>query len=304
MLATLRRPAPSAPCTTTPVLSASPPHAAGAQPRRSWRIPPRMHAFEFCDQPWLRGVWREAYLDGLNFLFRLGGIYRNMHKPFGRWARQAGRAHVLDLGSGGAGPIVTLLAAARRDAAPLPQITLSDLYPDLSAFERVKSEFPGQVDYIATPLDAFAEGNAGSEAPLRSICTGFHHLTPEQARRFLAAVTARTDGLFIMEPMPRTWLSPLMSLLTLPLLMLAPFFAHRFSLKKLALSTLLPLVPLMIVFDGVVSALRMYHPDELLVLLPESARKQWRWEWGTQRCLLVHKATYLFGYRIRKEGSA
>ena len=51
---------------------------------------PRIQAFEFCDQPWLKGILREAYMDGLSFLFGLCGIYQGMHRPFSRWASAAG----------------------------------------------------------------------------------------------------------------------------------------------------------------------------------------------------------------------
>ncbi len=268
-------------------------------PRRSWRVPPRIHAFEFCDQSWFSGVWREAYLDGLNFLFRLGGVYARMHEPFARWALQAGHGRVLDLASGGAGPIATMIASERDDGTPFPHVTLSDLYPDQEAFRRLKAAYPRLVDFISDPVEAAAGANPFRNAPLRSICSGFHHLRPDQARQLLAATTEFGDGLFVMEPMPCSWFSPLWSLPNLLVLTAAPFFARRFSLKKLAITTLLPLIPLVIVFDGVVSALRMYRPEEVLELVPEHARRSWRWAWGTQRYLGFYKATYLFGYRVR-----
>ena len=67
-------------------------------------IPPRIQAFEFCDQPWFKGTFREAYMDGINFLFKMGRIYHKMYIPFTRWSKNDNN-HVLDLGSGGAGPI-------------------------------------------------------------------------------------------------------------------------------------------------------------------------------------------------------
>lgn len=272
-----------------------------AMPKRTaWKHPPRGQAWEFCDQTWLRGVWRGAYLDGLNFLFKLGGIYARMHEVYGRWAREAGGDRVLELASGGAGPISTMLDAARRDGATMPAITLSDLHPDLDTFRRMAQEYPACVDYVSEPVDASAVPTAASGHPLRSMCTGFHHFSPTQARKMLAATVANADGLFLMEPMPCSWLALAMSLPNVPILMLAPFFAKRFSLWKCLISTLLPLVPLMIVWDGVVSALRIYRPEEILALVPESERSQWTWEWGEQRCLLVFKATYFFGYRRLK----
>ena len=267
----------------------------------SLRIPPRVQAFEFCDQAWVRGSLREAYLDGLNFLFKAGRIYHSMHRPFRRWALAAGETRVLDLASGGGGPIETLLASARREHLTMPRVTLSDLYPDTEAFARVQQAHPGQVDFKPAPVDA--TGAVALREPLVSICTGFHHFAPPQAGQVLANVVAHTNGFFIMEVLPRNLLTPFLSLPMLPVLMLAPIFSRRFSWKKFALTTLLPLVPCMIVFDGMVSALRVYRPEELLALLPEHARREWRWESGAVRYLGVMRAPYFFGVRKRAENA-
>lgn len=265
---------------------------------------PRVHGFEFCDQPWLAGTWREAYMDALGFLFRAGGIYRRMHGPFGRWARLAGGARVLDLASGGGGPIETLLRTARDARAAMPGITLSDLYPDLPSYRRLEAAFPGQVDYIAEPVDAVGPGVAGNGTRLNSICTGFHHFNPAQARRFLAGITERSDGLFVMEPNWRSWHSLFLPILTFLPLMLAPLFSRRFSCTKFLITMIVPVVPALIVFDGMASALRMYRPEEILAMVPEPARHAWHWEWGSHRCLVLFRATYLFGVRPVRNAAA
>lgn len=266
-------------------------------------VPPRIHSFEFCDQSWLSGVWREAYLDGLNFLFRLGGIYHRMYRPFSRWARASGGSQVLDLASGGAGPIETLVSSAQEARASIPRITLSDLFPDLRSYRRLQEAFPETVDCIPVPVNALSPTSIGGGFPLTSICTGFHHFKPDQAQQLLENIVNRSNGIFIMEPTERSWLSPLLPVLTFIPLMLAPFFSRRFSLKAFAISTLIPIVPLLVVFDGIVSALRMYRPEEILAMVPEPARSSWKWEWGKYRCLLVFRATYLFGARTQQVSS-
>lgn len=262
-----------------------------------------MQLFEFCDQEWLRGAWREAYLDGLNLLFRCGRAYCRMHEPFRCWAFRCRSARVLDMASGGAGPIGTMLASAARAGKSFPRVTLSDLHPDLDAFRRVQAAFPQQVDFVAEPLDATGERCAAMDAPLRSICAGFHHFGPDQARRILHASVTRAQGLFIMEPVERTWLSLLYPVPLFFLFLLSPFFAKRFSAKKFAVTTLLPLVPLMIVFDGMVSVLRTYRREEFWALLPDAARRAWHWEWGTCRYSGIFRTTFFYGWRKQEENA-
>lgn len=102
----------------------------------------------------------------------------------------------------------------------------------------------------------------------------------------------------------RSWHSLFLPILTFLPLMLAPLFARRFSCAKLLITTIVPVVPMLIVFDGMASALRMYRPEEILAMVPEPARHAWHWEWGSHRCLLLFRATYLFGVRTAKGAGA
>ena len=256
--------------------------------------PPRIQAFEFCDQSWLSGVWREAYLDGLNFLFRAGGVYRRLHLPFSAWATEAGQRQVLDLASGGGGPIRTVVENASRDGVKLPVITLSDLLPDTALREAgaVRSE---AVHYFGRPVDATAPLPDGTQ--LASICTAFHHFPPRVAREVLANMHRQSEGLFIAEFSVRSWLAALAPLLSLLPLMLSSFFSGRCSFRKVLITAVFPIVPLMVIFDGMVSVLRVYTREEILAMMPGPMRRRWRWTWGEQRYLGLFRATYICGYR-------
>jgi hypothetical protein len=260
-------------------------------------FPPRIQVFEFCDQAWLGGALREAFFDGLRFLFKSGGVYRRMHVPFSRWAAAAGHRRVLDMASGNGGPAETMLESARKDGVQMPVIVLSDLFPDTDAFERLKQARPEKVEWIEKPVDAVT----APAADLISICTAFHHFSPEAARQLLTNAVRNADGIFIMEVCPRTLLALLVPLLCLIPLMLSCFFAARPSVFKIALTAIVPLVPLMIICDGIVSALRAYRPDEILAMIPEPQRSTWHWEFGSQPYLGVLRAPYFFGHRKERE---
>ncbi len=261
-------------------------------------FPPRMQLFECCDQPWLKGVWREAYMDGLDFLFKLGGVYQNMHKPYTRWAQEAGHDHVLDLGSGNGGPAATMLKASEKTKMTMPHIILSDLHPDLGSFERLNREFPEKAGYRSDAVDALNLPDTNDTHPrLLSICSAFHHFPPAQAAQLIQNATKHADGLFIMEVFTRNLVTPIQPLFNLLPLMLAPFFARRFSFKKVLISTLIPILPLMIIFDGIISALRSYNEDEFFEMIPPETRETWHWEFGRQRYMGIFSAPYFFGYR-------
>ena len=259
--------------------------------------PPRIQGFEFCDQSWLKGCWREAHLDGMNFMFKLFGLHQRLHRAYGKWAREAGYAEVLDLASGGVGHIDTLLTESRKEGVTLPRITVSDLFPDRAAFERLKAAHGERVNFIADSVDATQP--LPRAAPLLSICSAFHHLPPDVAKKLLANATANSNGIFIAEIFNRSVWSPFLSLPNLLILMAAPFFSQRCTLKKVLISTVVPIVPMMIVFDGIISALRTYTPEEILALVPEEARREWTWASGSTRYFGIFSAPYFCGYRKR-----
>jgi hypothetical protein len=260
-----------------------------------WFVPPRIQGFEFCDQPWLKGVWREAYLDGLNFILWMGGIYARLHEPFAKWVRRAGNRPVQDLASGGGRPIATLIEEADKKNVSLPKIILSDLHPDTNAFALMARDYPGRLEYVGETVDATDPGAGG--ARLFSICGAFHHFPPETARRMLANVASRGDGIFIQEIFDRQWWALALCMFNLIPLMLAPFFSERFSVKKLLISTILPIVPLMIMFDGIVSIFRTYRPAEIIAMLPIRLRTEWHWEMGSCSFMGFLGAPYVCGYR-------
>jgi RNA polymerase sigma factor (sigma-70 family) len=220
-----------------------------------------------------------------------------MHVPFARWAGARG-GPVLDLGSGGGGHVRTMFEAARKEGAPMPAVTLSDLHPNVDACRRLKDAFPGRMEYVTTMVNATDTGPR--EARLFSICAAFHHFAPPEARRVLENAARHADGLFIAEVTTRSWLSAIAPLACIVPLMIACLFARRVALRKIAITALVPVVPLMIVFDGIVSALRSYRVDEILAMLPARARRDWRWEAGSQRYLGLLRAPFVFGYRKRE----
>ena len=236
----------------------------------------RRHLFEFGDQPWLTGWGREYYLDCLNTGLRLGGQFSSLHRVVSAWAARGQRREILDLGSGGGGPIVTLLRAAARDGATLPRIILSDLYPSAAHYEALKQEVGAdRLDYVAEPVSALDVTRR--DIRLRSICSSFHHFRPADAQALVEDAIRHSDGLLIVEPLQRNLRHFLLVLLSGPLpYMAAPFLAARWSWRRLLLCTLLPVFPLLVMFDGCVSVLRSYRRAELEAMIPHEARAGWQ----------------------------
>jgi hypothetical protein len=71
-------------------------------------------------------------------------------------------------------------------------------------------------------------------------------------------------------------------------------FVKPFRFSRLLFTYLLPLMPLCILWDGIVSCLRVYSPDELRTLVAQLGNTDYDWDIGTTR-VGPGVATYLIG---------
>lgn len=236
----------------------------------------RVQAFEFCDQPWIPALFREGFMDCLNNIHRLFEPYRHIAPIIQDWARRLGATRILDLGSGGGEQIATLLKyLPAKDA---PAFVLSDLYPQLEAYRALQQRFgAARIDYLAVPAPIAV---LPAEHRVLTIFSAFHHLTPPVAQALLAEVVRNRDGLCIVEFTRRTALDLVSMFPAFFLNMLAPLTAERLRPGKLLWGTLIPVIPVMVSYDGFISAMRSYTNKELIELLPPGAAEHFLIEYG------------------------
>ena len=130
----------------------------------------------------------------------------------------------------------------------------------------------------------------------------FHHLRPEQARAMLADAVAKGEGVGVFECGSRSLLMLLGALGTpLRVLVLAPFI-RPFRWSRLFWTYLVPALPLVLMFDVIVSCLRVYSAPELRDLI--AGLDRYHWDIGTVRIIkwLPIPLTYLIG--VPKEKAA
>jgi hypothetical protein len=155
-------------------------------------------------------------------------------------------------------------------------VRLSDHSPNIEAFERARRLSQQTITYRADPVDAMRvpAGLAG----FRTMFTAFHHLRPEQARAVLADAVEKGEGIGVFECAKR---SPWMLLFAIPtpirVLLVTPFI-RPFRWSRLLWTYLIPVVPLVLTFDTVVSCLRVYSVEELRDLTV--GLDGYRWEAG------------------------
>ncbi|HZP32676.1 MAG TPA: class I SAM-dependent methyltransferase [Candidatus Acidoferrales bacterium] len=257
----------------------------------------RVQFFEIHDQPWFPSFLRDAVTDDLQVLLNIGRPYADIMPQLREAIEHAGADGVLDLCSGAGGPWAWLAGMLDREGLHI-RVELSDKYPNASARARVRSD-GRELHYRDEAVDAtrVPPGLAG----FRTLFTSFHHFPPEQARQILRDAVERRQGIGIFEIPGRRSLT----LLLLPMVLVAdilvvPFMRARpvsLAAWRLLWRWVLPVVPLVLLFDGIVSCLRAYSPRELRELTSGLRDSGYRWEIGcVKRGFLRLPITYLVGY--------
>lgn len=251
----------------------------------------RIHFVELEDLPWLPAVLRDGVTDFLEFMVVKTPLYDSIAPRLARALALTKSNRIVDLCSGGGGAWLRLL---RDLPAGDLRVSLSDIYPNRVAFERIEHATQGRVAGITQPVDATkVESDIGG---FRTLFSSFHHLRPAQARAVLLDAVENGSPIAIFESTQRHILLILYMLLTPLIVLLVTPFMKSVTPSRLVFTYLIPLIPLIIAFDGVVSCLRTYTPAELRDLVDSLPENNYAWDIALERMgALPIGVTYLIG---------
>ena len=217
--------------------------------------------------------------------------------PLSKAMRRTGTDTLVDLCSGAGIPAVTMQEDLRKSGFAV-NLILTDKYPNLEALRSRREEYPEAVDFVDEPVDAL-------NVPLklkgfRTLFTAFHHFDLPSARGILDDAFRQRQGIGIFEYTERAlWLWG-------PVLLCTPFYIwiatprmRPFRWSRMLWTYLLPIIPLMGVWDGFVSCRRTYPPREIEEMTRDLVAPDYVWEIGRVRSIGLCRVTYLLGYPDR-----
>lgn len=224
----------------------------------------RLHLVEFTDMPGLARPLRRWLGDYLRGIVTLTRIFEPAAPRIADLLRATGGDRVVDLCSGAGGPWPALARPVAAALGRSVQVTLTDLHPDADTWRWLEASTPTRVSGHPGPVPA--DDVPASLPGVRTLFDGLHHLPPDAARAVLADAARHGVPLVAAEAVERSALG-LAGVLFSPLLVwLVTPFLRPLSLPRLLLTYAIPLVPLMVLWDGIVSVLRCYRPGELRAL--------------------------------------
>jgi hypothetical protein len=237
----------------------------------------RVHLFEFEDQKWFPSFLRNYGTDFLQFLSNKTKLYRPVVPIIEKGLERSGTNQIIDLGSGGGGGLLWLNSELRKNNDNL-KITLTDFYPNISAFKFTKKQAPN-IDYVEESIDA---RNVPSDLKgLRTQFLSLHHFKTVDAKKNLQNTIDTDSSIAIFEAQERS-LPSILAMLFSPLSVLATTpFIRPFKLGRIVFTYFIPIVPLFVLCDGVVSSLRTYSVKEMNALVSGlNGTENYDWEIG------------------------
>jgi len=253
----------------------------------------RLHLFEFEDLGWFPAIIRNYMTDYLQEVTNRFDFYRAIVPVIAKGVQKSGTNQILDMASGGGGGWLNLAKHLQEDL-PWVSVKLSDLYPNVSAYKKVSAQVSGFFTYSTQPVNCL-----DVPANLKGLRTQFlslHHFKPRQAVQILDNAVKAGQPILLVEGQKRDlkhfiqfFFSPIGVLLLTP-------FIRPFRLSRILLTYIIPVVPLFVCWDGLVSVLRTYSQQEMREMTQlVNENENYNWEIGetNEKGITLQ---YLLGY--------
>lgn len=255
----------------------------------------RLQLFEFEDHKWFPDIIREGQTDYLHFVISKAGIYGPAAAIMKDVLDNSNENEIIDLCSGGGGGIDLFQKDIEEITGRKIKITLSDKYPNIPAFEKIRKMTSGGIDYMKESVDI--RKIPENIRSIRTIFSAFHHFIPDDAGAVLKDAVNNRVPIAIFEGADKNILYFLGILFTTPVIFffITPFM-KPFKLSRIFFTYIIPLIPITTTWDGLVSILRMYTPEEMLKMAKDTGSADYIWKAGKAKGKLGNTVVYLTGY--------
>ncbi|MDP1609107.1 MAG: hypothetical protein Q8L98_07330 [Chlamydiales bacterium] len=251
----------------------------------------RFHLFEFEDLKWLPKIFRRFITDLLAYQMDHFGIYHATQEKIQEILNKTEHDTLVDLCSGSGGPAPEIRKNVSSALGRDINLILTDKYPNLEAFNASRKL---HVNPVTEPVDATKV--LPHLKGFRTMFTAFHHFKPKQAQQILQDAVNAQMPIGIFEITERKAIS-LMTLLIAPITcFIFSLFVRPFKFSRFFWVYMIPVIPLMYTWDGLISNLRTYTKQELLEMTKQLKGNDFIWETGELISKFHIKVSYLIGH--------
>jgi hypothetical protein len=189
--------------------------------------------------------------------------------------------NIVDLCSGGGGPMLqTIPILHKKYGRHDLEMVMTDLYPHNVLAKKINTDDNSKIQYDLDSVDAL---NVPSKYKgIRTMICSFHHMKPDIAKKILESAADDKAPFCLLEISDNSAPQLIAAIIGLPLTFIMVLFVTPFvrplSFVHLLFTYLIPIIPLLIAWDGTISNLRTYTLKDLDELLSDIKVDDYNWE--------------------------
>jgi len=243
------------------------------------------NVYQFNADPKLPSPLRQSLLETFEVCNEvLASFYADVAREVLADARAHGLKNIVELGAGHA-PLTRLMV--NDPASQGLHFVICDLIPAVEQYEELARQHPERITALSESVD-FSVPRTWPAETLLVLCAAIHHVPTQTRPAIIHALSMSADRVMVFAPVRKTWRSLFLSMsiffpaVALPLLL----WNKPGSLRRLLWCWLIPVVPLIALWDGFGGSLRQWSDREWLeVLASETAkeRKPLLKHWGNRQ---------------------
>jgi len=222
-----------------------------------------MRLFEFGDLKEMPSLYHLYLRRYLVFFYKVFGYYKLWVPAFSDFLEETKAEKIMECCSG-AGEALELLES-QLDSTQFNSVhyLLSDIQPRFEFVSKFNLEKEGRFHYIAESVDV-TQLKVDLDCP-KVFINSFHHFSQPQVENIFKSVLGNGNEILILEYVRNSLLGYLSMLMgPIVVLLTLPFVVKPKHFPIMALFTyLVPLFPLMVLWDGMVSCMHEYNAKQL-----------------------------------------
>lgn len=253
----------------------------------------RSRLFELEDQKWIPDFLRQSMTDYLRYFLGVTNFYKPTTTILAECLKTTGDNRCIDLCSGGGGAVESVIKNLKQEENLDVRFLLTDKFPNVQAFSFLKTRNPANIGWCNSSVDAMDV--PGNLVGVRTMYSAIHHFNPESVKKILQNAVESRSQITIFDGGDKNILTILGIIIFHPIafFLLTPFF-KPFKISRLLFTYIIPLIPICTIWDGVVSIIRLYTPDEL-IRLARQTESDYDWKSCKVKNSLGMNVVYLTG---------
>ncbi len=236
----------------------------------------RIHLFEFEDLN-IPQVFRNLLTDILGHFVK-SGLYDGIVPVIYKVLQEQQCDTIVDLCTGSGEPAILLKEKILQDYQLETQLILTDKFPNISKATNIINKRE-RATYLSESIDATVLPK--NLKGLRTLFASLHHFKADQVKGIFQDAVNNDQPIAVFEFTERTWIRAfLMVPAILHMLIITPFI-KPFSLTRIFWTYVIPVMPIIYFWDGLVSNLRTYTIDELHSIINTLDDNHFTWKINT-----------------------